>query len=57
MKGAEQTGRMRQNLRKRLITAAAVKCFGYLYTLYIVVGHPEPEKNMLAFLSRYWHPS
>ena len=25
-------------------------------TLRVIVGHPEPEKNLLAFLSTFWHP-
>ena len=31
--------------------------FSDLVSVYLTVGHPEPEKKiLLAFLSTFWHP-
>ena len=62
MKGAEQTGRIRQNRRKRLITAAhGSEAFWFKHTLFVYFVHCsrpfKPEKNLLAFLSTFWDPS
>ena len=46
-----------ENQRKAVYTTNI--CSGTLYTnrTTLIVGHPEPEKkNLLAFLSTFWHP-